>query len=370
MGYTEELLADSVMVSYAKSAIYDSISVKEQLLGSEQQLFELAEIGRRVYKAVTSGKKVLICGNGGSAADAQHIAAEFVGRFVLERRGLAAIALTTDTSILTAVGNDYGFDTVFERQVEALGQEGDILIGITTSGNSANVLSAIKKANSMGLVTVGLLGGSGGEAAHICDYSIVIKSKVTARIQESHILCGHIICGMVDELMTRNKVNKAVFLDRDNTITVDRGYTHMVEDLEFIDGAVEALALLQNVGFKLVVVTNQSGVGRKLYSREEAKLFSDAMVEALKEQGVVISDVQMCTHTPEDYCFCRKPSPYMIDYAAETLNIDIAQSYMLGDKISDVKCGENAGVKSSYLVTEEQNLLYWAKEIIAETENQ
>ncbi len=149
--------------------------------------------------AVENGNKVLFCGNGGSAADSQHLAAEFVGRFQIERDGLAAISLTTDTSILTAVANDYGFETVFSRQVSALGNKGDVLVGLSTSGNSENVFEAIIKAKEMGIKTISLTGCDGGKIAKTADLSINIPKKITARVQEAHILIGHIICQLVDE---------------------------------------------------------------------------------------------------------------------------------------------------------------------------
>jgi D-sedoheptulose 7-phosphate isomerase len=147
-----------------------------------------------------SGKKVLIAGNGGSAADAQHIAAELSGRFVKNRKALPGIALTTDTSALTAIANDYGYDYVFARQVEALAQPGDLFIGISTSGNSEVVLRALKTAKEMGCQTLGLSGRDGGKMNGLCDLNIVVPSELTARIQEMHILVGHILCQAIDDL--------------------------------------------------------------------------------------------------------------------------------------------------------------------------
>lgn len=149
--------------------------------------------------AFTSGRKVLVMGNGGSAADAQHLAAELVGRFLRERRGLPAIALTTDSSILTAVGNDYGFDTIFSRQIEALAAPGDVVIGISTSGNSANVLRGINRAREMGCRTVGLSGRDGGALSVAVDLALTIPHAETARVQEGHILTIHIICDLLEE---------------------------------------------------------------------------------------------------------------------------------------------------------------------------
>lgn len=155
-------------------------------------------IARLLAQSLSSGGTLLWCGNGGSAADSQHLAAELVGRFKKDRRALRSIALTTDASVLTCVANDYGYDDVFSRQVEAIGRPGDVLIGISTSGNSNNVLCAIKAAKTMGLLTVALLGRGGGPAKELVDHAIVIPSDSTARIQEAHILIGHILCEMIE----------------------------------------------------------------------------------------------------------------------------------------------------------------------------
>jgi D-sedoheptulose 7-phosphate isomerase len=151
-----------------------------------------------IVDALQSGKKILIMGNGGSAADAQHMAAEFVGRFLLERKALPAIALTTDTSIITAVGNDYGFDEIFKRQVEALARAGDVVIGISTSGHSNNVFHALTAANDMGCSTIGLLGREGGNIAGIVDVNLTVPVQETPRIQEAHLTIIHIICDLVE----------------------------------------------------------------------------------------------------------------------------------------------------------------------------
>jgi len=145
------------------------------------------------------GNKILIFGNGGSAADAQHIAAEIVGRYKVERKGLPAIALTTDTSVLTSIGNDFGFEHLFDRQVQALSNKGDVLIGISTGGTSKNVISALKLGKSNGCKVIGFSGKSGGDFNNICDINLVVASEDTPRIQEIHILIGHIICHLIDE---------------------------------------------------------------------------------------------------------------------------------------------------------------------------
>ena len=159
---------------------------------------EIASAGELCANALLQGQRIYLCGNGGSAADAQHIAAELIGRFVHDRRALPAIALTTDTSALTAIGNDYGYDDVFSRQVEGLCREGDVLIAISTSGNSDNVLKAVDAAHRVGASVIGLSGKSGGALDAKADVSLVVPSDVTARIQEMHIVIGHLICALVE----------------------------------------------------------------------------------------------------------------------------------------------------------------------------
>lgn len=153
----------------------------------------------RIAAAMKSGGKLLLCGNGGSAADSQHLAAEFTGRFIKDRAPIGALALSTDSSALTCIGNDYAFDEVFARQLLALGRPGDCLLGISTSGNSRNVIRAVEEAKGAGIVTIGLLGRDGGVLAGLCDLTIIVPSFTTARIQEAHILIGHTVCGMVEE---------------------------------------------------------------------------------------------------------------------------------------------------------------------------
>lgn len=162
------------------------------------------QVGQRWTNALASGGKILLMGNGGSAADAQHIAAELVGRYLCERKALPSIALTTDTSILTAVGNDYGYDAVFSRQVEALAQPQDIVVGYSTSGNSANVCAAMKAAKHIGCYTVALTGDSGGKLAGLVDSCIRVPSSSTPRIQEVHAFIGHMLCAMVDAGFTED----------------------------------------------------------------------------------------------------------------------------------------------------------------------
>lgn len=177
----------------------DSINVKEAFFKQNMPLImQTAEVIADAFKA---GNKLLLCGNGGSAADAQHLAAEFVNRFMIERPPLPAVALSTDTSILTSVGNDYSFDQIFLKQIKAIGKEGDVLLAISTSGESKNVIMAVKTARDMGIRTIGLTGKSGGKMAKMVDILLNVDSNITARVQEVHITIGHIICELIDHIL-------------------------------------------------------------------------------------------------------------------------------------------------------------------------
>jgi D-sedoheptulose 7-phosphate isomerase len=170
----------------------------------------LEEIAREMVLTLEAGGKILWCGNGGSAADSQHLAAEMVGRFRRERRGLPSVALTTDTSILTAIANDYGYSSVFSRQVEALGSPPDMLVGISTSGSSANVIAAMEMARSLGLKTVALTGAGGGKMAELAEVNLAVASNDTARIQEVHILAGHMLCDWVELAMASTSACRGI----------------------------------------------------------------------------------------------------------------------------------------------------------------
>lgn len=176
-------------------AIEEHLEVVHQVMNQQDMLVSIA---LAMTTTLQAGCKILWCGNGGSAADSQHLAAELVGRYRRERRGLPSVALTTDTSILTSVANDYGYEAVFSRQVEALGNAGDLLVGISTSGNSGNVVSALEAARTQGLVTVGFTGAGGGKMSSLVDHLFSVSSRNTARIQEAHILAGHMLCDWIE----------------------------------------------------------------------------------------------------------------------------------------------------------------------------
>ena len=186
------------MDAFWKSGLEEHLELFNRLSALADDVARAAEL---ITRTITNGNKVMFCGNGGSAADSQHLAAEFVGRFIKDRRPLAALALSTDSSALTCIGNDYGFDDVFYRQVVGLGKPGDCLVAISTSGNSPNVIKAVEAARAGDIRVVGFLGREGGVLRNLCDIPIVVKSPTTARIQEAHIFIGHTLCGMVEKAL-------------------------------------------------------------------------------------------------------------------------------------------------------------------------
>ncbi|MBW6460880.1 MAG: D-sedoheptulose 7-phosphate isomerase [Bacteroidales bacterium] len=183
------------------TAIGQSVDVKQLIQADELLLETISMVAIRCTDALSQGNKIMFCGNGGSAADAQHLAAELSGRFYRDRPPLAAVALTVNTSFLTAVANDYSFDEVFARMLKSIGHEGDVLFGLSTSGNSENVIRAMQEAKSMKIITVGLTGLTGGKMAACSDILVKVPSTDTARIQESHILIGHIVCELIEKSM-------------------------------------------------------------------------------------------------------------------------------------------------------------------------
>jgi len=185
------------MADIIKEIIKESIKVKEAVLSKLSKDIRLTS--NMIATSLKKGGKLILFGNGGSAADAQHIAAEFIGRFKLERQGLASIALSTNTSVITSIANDYGYEEIFSRQMEAVGSEKDIVIGISTSGNARNVISGLLEAKKMGRKTIALTGSGGGEMATFTDVALVVPSDNTARIQEAHIVIGHIICELAEQ---------------------------------------------------------------------------------------------------------------------------------------------------------------------------
>lgn len=340
-----------------RQRVQESLRVKERLL-QRDQVKVIAEIAKVLVEAYRKGKKVILFGNGGSAADAQHIAAELGGKYYLDRDPLPAITLTVNTSLLTALSNDYSFDTVFARQLEALGQEGDVTIGITTSGNSENVIQALKVAKEKGLITVGFTGRDGGRLKDVVDYCLHIPSDDTPRIQEGHITVGHIICEIVErelfdaDAKQENKKHKAVFLDRDGVINKkapEGDYIKSWDEFKFLSDVDVAIRRLNEKGFLVVVVSNQRGIARGVMTEDDLKEIHTRMKYELCKGGTIIDAIYYCPHDVDAHCGCRKPNPGLLFRAAKEHDIDLERSWMIGDSKSDIEAGKRARCKAILL---------------------
>lgn len=199
----------NVVLNCIRNEIRESYEVKQELLENASTVATIYRVAQKCVEAYSRGNKALIAGNGGSASDALHMAAELSGRFKIDRPGIPAMALTANISTITAIGNDYGYDRVFSRQIQANGTRGDVFLGLSTSGKSANIVRAVEACKEKGIISVGLTGKSGNKLTELCDYCITVPSTNTARIQESHILIVHIICGVVEEAMFGETSNLA-----------------------------------------------------------------------------------------------------------------------------------------------------------------
>jgi len=303
----------------------------------DSQVLQAADALVKVFKAK---RKVVLFGNGGSAADAQHIAAEFSGRYMMERAPLNALALTNLSSI-TAIGNDYSYETVFERQVEGHVREGDAVIAISTSGNSRNVLRAVAKAKELGAVTIGFSGSSGRLKDEV-DVPLVISSRRTPRIQEGYMAAAHVICGLVEKGVFGRR---AVFIDRDDTIAKDVPYCPSPEKLVLFDGVGRSIKRLNDAGFLVIVVTNQSGVGRGYFTESKLSEIHDKMRSDLAEYGAKLDAIYFCPHLPEAGCDCRKPNIGMVLQAMMDVDIDLSSSFVVGDSEREMELARRIGAK-------------------------
>lgn len=325
--------------------IRDSVAVKQLALEDRNYIDTVRAAAKAMAESLRNGHKVLFFGNGGSAADAQHLAAELTGRYLQERPSLAGMTLTTNTSSLTAISNDYSYDLVFARQLQGLGSPGDVAVGISTSGNSVNVLKAMEVAKAKGMVTLGLSGKSGGKLRDIVDYCVCVPSTETPRIQEVHILTGHIMCEIVErELFCAG--NPAIFLDRDGVVNrkpPDGAYVASVAEFEVLPGALEAIADLGRCGYDIFVITNQRGIARGRVSRSQLCEIHARMLDLVHEAGGHIKEVYVCPHDDIDLCDCRKPKPGLLLRAQREHRIAPHNSWMIGDSVSDILAGKRAG---------------------------
>jgi len=323
--------AGADLTAIARAALVDGIRVRHELVvGELDAIVAAAEV---IRGALAAGKKVLLCGNGGSAADAQHIAAELVGRFVVERKGLPGIALTTDTSALTAIGNDYGYDVVFSRQVEALGQPGDVLIAITTSGRSKNIVAAAAAARACGMKVIGLTGEAGREFVASCDAGVAVPARETARIQECHIAIGHVWCELVDvdhggarALTSPTKLTASpkeyalpelvAFRAHLKTIKRTVAWTNGVFDVLHV-GHLQSLRAARGFGDALIVGVNSDASVRANKGPSRPIFPAAERVEMLAALDCVDAVVVFDAQTPVDVLAAVKPDVHVkgADYA-------------------------------------------------------
>jgi len=301
----------------------------------------IAMIADVLIDTVKKGNKIIFMGNGGSAADAQHLAAEFTGRYLMDRDPMPAMSLSNIAPV-TAIGNDYSFDDVFKKQTEAFARKGDAVICISTSGTSSNILKAMKAAKEKGAVTISFT-GSGGTLKDMADHALIIPSKETPRIQEGYMAAGHIICGLTERGLFGRK---AVFVDRDDTIAKDVPYCDDPKDMALFKGVPESIARLNRAGYLVIVVTNQSGVARGKFSEEDLKRIHEKMISDIEKGGGRIDDIFYCPHHPDDGCVCRKPQAGMGIAAVGKHRIDTRASFMIGNSDADIGFGEAIGCTS------------------------
>jgi len=338
----------------------EQVMEENRRMGREIMAHHVPTVARLVHTLVAAfrrGNKVVLFGNGGSAADAQHVAAELVNRLSMERCALPAIALTTDTSILTCISNDYCFSDVFARQIEALVNPGDVAVGISTSGNSPNVLEGLRAARRKGALTIGFTGRDGGRLKDLVDICFQAPSNSTPRIQEAHITIWHIVCGLVEQEMF-GALEWAVFLDRDGAINVEVEYLGRPEQLRLLPGSAEAIRMLNEAGAKVVVVTNQAGVARGYFTERDVEAVHVELARQLERAGAHLDGIYYCPHHPTagigPYrmdCARRKPNPGMLYRAARELGLDLRRSVLVGDKLSDIEAGVRAGCRTVLVLT-------------------
>jgi D-sedoheptulose 7-phosphate isomerase len=312
------------------SSVLRSIDVKQ-----------VEAIARAMVVCLRGGGKIIFFGNGGSAADSMHLAAELSGRYLMDRPPMNGVALTSLSSI-TGIGNDYGYDRVFIRQLEACAQRGDVAVGLSTSGSSKNIILAMERAKELGLVTASFT-GSGGTLKDVVDLPLIIPSTRTPRIQEGYMCAGHIICGLVEKAMFGRK---AVFIDRDDTIVRDVPYCARPEDLQLLPGVGASIRRLNEAGYLAVLVTNQSGVGRGYFDEEDLARIHEKLCRDLEAEGARLDAIYYCPHLPDSGCGCRKPATEMVERAVREHHIDLSSSYVVGDSDMDVAMGEAIGCRT------------------------
>lgn len=351
------MMTDEVCRTQVRRRIQENISMGQRLL-SDGLIREIGLVASILADAFKNGRKVLLFGNGGSAADAQHIAGELVGKYYRERSALPALALTVNSSSITAISNDDSFTHVFARQIEAYGNHGDVAIGISTSGNSVNVVEGLKEAKARGLTTVSFTGASGGTVGQIADHRILVPASDTPLVQEGHILIGHIICQIVEQelfcdngdLPRQERPNgrrvDVVFLDRDGVINrkaQEGSYITNRDEFEFLPKAQDAIKVINRNGIKVIVVTNQRGIALGKMCEEDLLVIHQHMAEQLKSAGAHVDGIYYCPHDTGT-CDCRKPDVGMFMKARDDFpSLDFAKAAVIGDSLVDMLAADRLG---------------------------
>jgi D-sedoheptulose 7-phosphate isomerase len=333
---------------------------REYLQGVARLLddFSAGDVGRMLRlleEAHRHGRQVFIAGNGGSAATASHMANDLM--WGITRGGvrpMKAISLPDNVALSTAIANDVGYDSVFSVQLEALARPQDLLIAITGSGNSPNILRALTTARRLGLTTIGLLGMDGGKAREMVDVAVVVPSHDYGPIEDVHMILDHLATAYLKSALRR----PAVFLDRDGVIVKDVDNLVDAHQLELLPGVAGAIAQLTNAGFAIVVVTNQPVVARGLAAEEDVARISRTLEARLESEGARVERTYFCPHHPNATllayraaCDCRKPRAGMLHRAAKELALDLNGSFMVGDRLSDVAAGRRAGCRTVLVET-------------------
>jgi len=327
---------------------------------SEIDVSQIRKVADMIIGSVKKGGQVIFMGNGGSSADAQHIAAEFSGKYMFDRPAMAGVSLSNIAPV-TAIGNDYSYDLVFQRQIEAICRKGDVVVGLSTSGNSRNVILAVEAAKRAGASTVSFT-GEGGVLKDMTDIGVIIPTRETPRIQEGYLVACHTICGMVEREIFGKK---AVLVDRDDTLAKDGPYCDSPERFRLLPGVPKAISKLNEAGYIVIVVTNQSGIARGLFDEATLEAIHGRMVKEIEAGGGRIEDIYYCPHHPDDLCTCRKPETDMGIAAIIKHNINPKASFMIGDHEKDVEFGKRLGMRT-YQVSEKKPFVEIVDEILSD----
>jgi len=321
---------------------------------------QIRKVADLIIASVKKGGQVIFMGNGGSSADAQHIAAEFSGKYMFDRPAMAGVSLSNIAPV-TAIGNDYSYDIVFQRQIEAICRKGDVVIGLSTSGNSRNVILAIEAAKRIGASTVSFT-GEGGVLKEMTDIGVIIPSKETPRIQEGYLVACHAICGIVEREMFGRK---AVLVDRDDTLAADVPYCDEPGKFHLFPGVPEAIYRLNEAGYIVIVITNQSGISRGFFDVDTLAAIHDKMIREIEAGGGRIDGIFYCPHHPDEKCSCRKPETGMGISAIVAHNINPKESFMIGDLEKDMEFGKRLGLRT-HQVTEKRTFVDVVNEILSD----